>query len=148
MPERSILRKRITPSVPFILKVKDANGDVFENSFQIAYDFNALCLLEDKLNINVLTQFGHLLTSPSASTIAILLWAGVQKNHPDYAGDEGLDALGSNLNLESAKLAFAACAEALVAQLPEEQAAKIRGANDGRKVAAAVPDPLPTAPAI
>jgi hypothetical protein len=143
----SKLRQRITPSVPFLLRVKDANGDVFENSFQIAYDWNALCLLESKLHINALTQFGLLLTEPNATTIAVLLWAGVQKNHPDYAGDDGLEALGSNLNLETGKLAFAACAEALVAQLPEEQQARIKAAKDAKATTPAV-DPLATAPAV
>jgi hypothetical protein len=140
------LRKRITPSVPFLLKVNDANGDKFEISFQIAYDFNALCLLEAKLGINVLREFGRLLDEPSASTIATIFWAGVQKNHPDYAGDEGLDAIGSNLTLESAKEAFVACIEALVSQLPEEQAARIRAARAGKAVPASA-DPLATAPA-
>lgn len=145
MPERTAVRQRITPSVPFILKVKDANKDAFEQSFQVAFDFNALCLVEKHLGINALTQFGKLLEEPSASAIVVLLWAGIQKNHPDFDGDEGLEVLGANLTLESAKPAFAACLEALLAQLPEEQAAKIRAAREGQPVKS---DPLPTAPAL
>lgn len=137
----SELRKRITPSTPFILSVVDADGGKFETSFQIAYDFNALCLIEKSLNINVLKQFASLLLEANAQTIAVLLWAGVQKNHPQYAGVEGLEIIGSNLTLESAKAAFAACIEALIAQLPVEMAAKIKASRAGNAVEATTADP-------
>ena len=127
----SELRKRITPATPFILSTVDAGGGKFDTSFQIAYDFNALCLIEKTLNINVLKQFAGLLVEANAQTIAVLLWAGVQKNHPDYAGPDGLEVLCSNLTLASAKAAFAACITALVAQLPKEMADKINAQRAG-----------------
>lgn len=138
---QSELRQRITPSTPFILSVNDADGGKFETSFRIAYDFNALCLIEKHLQINVLKQFATLLVDADAQTIVVLLWAGVQKNHPEYAGLQGLEALGSNLTLESAKAAFAACIEALIGQLPADTAAKIQAQRAGNATVLDTVDP-------
>jgi hypothetical protein len=120
------LRKRITPSVPFTLNVEDDNGDKFTQTFDLAYDLNTLILIEEKLGKSSFTDLGEILDNPTATNVSILFWAAVQINHPEYAGEEGLQLVRTNLTVGTAKAAMAACSEAFVAQLPEEQVKKLK----------------------
>lgn len=125
---KSALRRRITPSVPFTLHVEDANGDKFSISFRLSYDFKALTLVEELTGKSMLTEVADVFNeNPTVKNVSILLWAAVRENHPEWADEDGFDAIRANLTLATAKEALAACTEAFVKQLPAEQVARMKG---------------------
>jgi hypothetical protein len=141
--QKSALRRRITPSVPFTLKVEDADGSKFELNFKLSYDFNAMALVEEKTGLSMMS--GEVFANPSAKKTTVLLWAGIQANNPDYAGDEGLDAIGTLLNISTAAEALLAITEAFFAALPKEKADAIRASIKGETPAPADPTNAPSA---
>lgn len=146
MNQKSPLRRRITPSVPFTLQVEDADGSKFELNFKISFDFNAMSLVEETTGLSMMS--GEVFSEPSATKTKVLLWAGIQANHPEYAGKEGLDTIGSLLNLDSGKDALLAITEAFFAALPKEKAAQLKAAAEARaRGEAPPPDPTKTEPA-
>lgn len=142
MSEKTPLRRRITPSVPFTLHVEDSDGSSFDQTFQLAFDLNAMAAFEEVTEINMLRNINKVLDSPSVSTLTALFWAALHVNHPEYAGHEGLSVVRSNITLGNAKAALKACVEAFLSQLPSEQVEKIRAAQK----AGAVIDPLAQGP--
>ena len=138
---KSPLRRRITPSVPFILTYEDESGK-YSDSFRIAYDWNTLALVEEQLGKNMLLDIGVVLDNPSIRNVSVLLWAGVQIYQPEYAGEEGLEVLRCNLTIATAKEAKEACTSAFVQQLPPEQVAAMAAAA----AAAAKGEPRPLEP--
>ncbi len=126
---KSNLRRRITPSVPFSTSVENADGGKFELNLRLSFNFNAMALVEEKTGMSMLT--GEVFQHPSAKNTTVLLWAALLENHPEYEGDEGLDAVGTYLNLTNAKDALAAIQAAFVASLPKSTAEQIKSAEGG-----------------
>jgi len=131
------IRERISPSVPFTLAVEDARGK-FSLSLKLAYDFDALGLVEEQTGKSMLTQATEVFDNPSCKSVSVLFWAALQENHPEYAGEKGLRAVRKNLTLGQAKAAREACFEAFLKQLPDEQVAAFKGEKEA--------DPLAIAP--
>ena len=142
---KSALRRRITPSVPFTLRVEDGK-DIFEQSFRLSFDLNAFVLFEDTVGVNLLQNLSSIFDSPSVTTLTALFWVAIQENHPEYAGEDGLQILRSNVTLSNLGDVRLACSQAFLAQLPAEQAAKIKA--DMEKQAAGetplAPSPVPS----
>ncbi len=141
---KSSVRRRISPFTPFILKVEDANGDKFEQSLKLSYDFNSLLLVEEKTGKSMLTQVGEVIDNPSIKNVSILLWAAVQEYQPEYEGEEGLRTIRYNLTLATAKDAKEKCAEAFLLQLPADQVARLKGEGEEATPPLAQ-SPVPTA---
>lgn len=120
------LRRRITPSVPFTLRVEDVDGGTFESSFRVAYDLNAFSLFEETTGINVLQNLGIVFDKPSISLITVLLWVGIRLYHPEYRGLDGLETLRANITMDTLSEVKTACTEAFLLSLPKEKAAKLR----------------------
>lgn len=135
---KSALRTRITPSVPFILKVEDAEG-TFSLSFRLSYDFNSLTAVEDLLGKSMMTDIGEILDNPSAKNTSILLWGALQVNHPEYEGIEGLKVVRNLLTIGQAALVGEACSEAYLLQLPAEQVKALKEIQAARKAGVEVP---------
>lgn len=125
MAAPSVVRKRITPSVPFALSFQGEEG-MATIGLRLNYDFNALCLVEEKTGYSLLsgTIFNHL----NAQIVSVLLWAAVQGNHPEFRGDEGLDELRSLLTLRNYEPALDAVQECFIKNLPDDQQVRIRAA--------------------
>lgn len=153
--KKTPVRRRITPTVPFVLKVEDSEGT--QNiSLQLAYDFNCFCLVEEKLGNktdgtpwSMLTDVGEILDNPSVKNVSILLWAAVQLNHEgEFGGDDGLWAIRNLLTIPQAQSALDKCAEAFMKQLPAERVEelkKIRAAREaGEQAPPLEPSPAPT----
>ena len=137
MSIHNALRRRITPTVPLVLHVEDSDRGSFDVSFRLAFDLNAMALVEEKTGLNMLT--GEAFKEPNASRTSILLWAAVQENNPEYAGDGGLYAIRSFLTLSNAQEVLTAINEAFIAALPREQVAAMKAAAEG----VADPQPIP-----
>lgn len=132
MSEKTALRRRVTPSVPFTFEVEDANGDKFEQSFRLAYDLNAIALFEEVTGHNLLREIDVLFKNPSVTTITAMVWAGLQPYHADDFGSvEGLQIVRANLTLPQLTGALSKCIEAFLSQLPKEKADAIRKASEG-----------------
>lgn len=144
---KSPLRRRIAPSIPFILNYEDADGTKVSESFRLAYDFNSFTLIEETLHTNLLMDIGPLLDAPSVRSISVLLWAAVQLNHPQYEGAEGLEAIRCNMTLATAKEAKEACSEAFLTQLPVEQRAKLKAQAEAAQAGEQIPLAQSPAPA-
>jgi hypothetical protein len=114
------IRERVSPSVPFTLEVEDNTGK-FSYSFRLAYNFRTLGLIEKHTGKSMLTEANDVFANPTCNNVAILFWAALQINHPEWRGEDGLSAVHNNLTLLTAKKAKDACEEAFVKQLPEEK---------------------------
>lgn len=140
MSEKPTLRRRITPSVPFTLRVEDETG-VFESHLKIAFDCNAFVSFEEETGINILRDLGVVFDRPNVKLLTALLWAGLQLNHPEYDGREGLITLRANIGLGNIKDVKAACTQAFLAGLPKEQSERLakeaeerlRAATEGQR---------------
>ena len=140
---KTALRRRVSPSVPFLLEFEDEQGK-FSERYQLAYNWNSLALIEEKLGKSMLLEISTVFENVSVANVSILLWAALQEYHSaDFAGDEGLELLRQNLTLAAANLATTACASAYVKQLPLEQQRKI---EEIRKTAAEGVQAAPTPP--
>lgn len=134
---KSPLRRRITPSVPFILHVEDEGGN-FEQSFQLAYDLNSMALFEEATGMNLFKDIGQILSTRSVTIVTALFWAGVQINHgADYNGQEGLEILRSNITLPQFGPIMEACLKAFVTQLTREQQNALKAKQEGTAPVAA-----------
>lgn len=123
------LRRRNCPPTPFLLTIEDETGKQ-DISFQLAYDINALCLVEEVTGLSLLTDIQELFQTPNLRIATALFWAAIQKHHPDYEGLDGLRAVREMLSLSDMLPVLTKCCEAFVNQLPKEQAAKIRKAQE------------------
>lgn len=141
----SPLRRRLTPSVPFTLRVEDSDGSVFESSLRVAFDLNAFALYEDVTGINVLRDLGVVFDAPNVTILTALLWVGLRLYHPEYHGIQGLETLRANITLANVKDVKAACTTAFLAQLPKEQADKLRKQAEEAAAAAKAGVPAPNA---
>jgi len=126
MAEKSALRRRICPSVPFTLHVEDADGSSFDQSFRLAYDLNSMAAFDEITGKNLFRDLGTILDDPSIANVSALLWAALLLNNPEYAGRAGLEVVRANLSLTQLKPALEACCEAFVSQLPKETADALR----------------------
>jgi len=143
---KSAMRRRISPSVPFTLTFEDESGKA-SFSFKLAYNFNSLSLVEDKLGISMLTDIGNIIDTPTVKNVSVLLWAALQENHADqYEGDEGLELIRQNLTVAQTKEALNACSAAYVKQLPPEQQARIERIVKAKEEGSEAP-PLSQSPA-
>lgn len=148
MPEaKSIMRQRITPWVPFVLKWKDHDGTEQVQSFKLSYDMNAFGLVEQQLGISMLTDAGTIFDTPTAKNVSVLLWAAVQENQPEYEGEAGLRAIRSLLTVATVKTAVIACSEAYITQLTDEKQKLIREFQEAKKRGSEAPSPLAESPA-
>jgi hypothetical protein len=120
------LRRRVTPSVPFTLQVEDAGGEKFTIGFQLAFDMNAFALVEEEIGLSMLTDIGEIFDNPTVKTITALLWAGIQEHHSEFEGKNGLRAVRNLVTFGQAKAVLTACVEAFLTQLPKEQADRLR----------------------
>lgn len=120
----SPVRRRITPSVPFTLRVENQDGSSFELSLRLAFDFNALALVEEETGINALN--GEAFQKQNATVLSALLWAALQKHHPEYAGREGLEVVRTWLDLGNVTAVLDALTEAFLATMPKEKADILR----------------------
>jgi len=101
------------------MNVENHDGSSFQLSLKLSFDFNAMALVEDKLGMSMLS--GEVFENPSAKHTMVLLWAAMQENHPEYEGEDGLECVGTMLNLKSAKEALEAITKAFVASLPKSK---------------------------
>lgn len=141
MPDKSALRRRITPSVPFTLHVEDADGSVFEQSYLLAYDLNAMVAFEEVTGKNLFRQLGDILGDPSIANVSALLWAALLLNNPEYGEPGGLQAVRSNLTFPQLKPALEACMKAFVSQLPKDAGDQIKKNAEATQADPPVPEP-------
>lgn len=121
---RSAIDELFTPSVPLTIEKTWAGGKKSIYSFRLSFDFNATSLVEKETGLSMLS--GEVFDHPSTATISVLLWAGVQENHNEYEGPDGLRMIRKILNVVTAQQALSAINEAFLAALPEEQVALLK----------------------
>ena len=143
--EKSPLRRRITPSVPYTLSVENADGSTFEQSFKLSFDLNAITTFETVTGVSLLTNMGQILEQPSVATSTALFWVAILGNHPEWAGQEGLEILRSNITLDKLAGIRRACVDAFLTQLPKEKADAIRSKMAEAEKAAAEGTEIPLA---
>lgn len=68
---------------------------VGEKSYTLRFSANALCALEDALDVSVV-EFGDMLTDPKRvrlKTVRAVMWAGLQDHHPAITLKEAGDII-------------------------------------------------------
>lgn len=133
MAATPIARKRIAPSYPFVLHV-ETDGGIEQVGVRLSFDFNALVLIEDRTGFGMLS--GAIWKSLSANNLSVLLWAALQANHQEYAGDAGLVAVRSMLSLRNSESVTEALQDAYMKSLPDDQQERIKAAIEAAKVKA------------
>jgi len=114
------IKRRIAPSVPLTLDLKDDSGATFKRDFRLSFDFNATALVEERTGLNLLTA--EVWTSGlSSRSLSIMLWAAVLAHHPEYAGDEGLEAIRSYMDVGNTDPIHGALWDAYFISLPKEK---------------------------
>lgn len=119
------LRAAIMPHEAIELNVKDADGSRHKYNLKVAYDLNAICLVEELTGKNLLIGLTAFLDKPSVHDIRALFYAGLLLNHPEFTGQHGLQVIGTWVTLANAKHVWATCIKAFKSQLPEEEQAKL-----------------------
>lgn len=122
---------RLQKGVPFLLDV-DHEGGKETLSFRLVFDFNALALVEEKTGYSLLT--GTIFVKPNVRKAVVLFWAAIQQHNPEYAGDEGLEVIGTLLSLKNVGKATDAVYEAYIQALPDDKAAIVRAALKGEEL--------------
>ena len=126
MTKSTELRKWLSPSVSYSLVLRDAEGES-KHDFHLCFDFNALAAIEQHLGINLLAQFSHIF-SISAISVSIFFWAAIQAYQPEYAGEEGLAAVRSYLNIANFEEAALKVQDAFKLSLNKEQLDRVEKA--------------------
>jgi hypothetical protein len=119
------LRRRIAPSVPLTLNITNEDGSTFSVSFQLRFDFNVLARIEEKTGKRMLTGM-DIWKQMTATTLSAMLWSAVIPSNPEYDSPDGLEAIRSYLNNETADQASNALWEAYLLFLPKKEAEDLR----------------------
>lgn len=98
---------------------KEITVTIGSNEYPLRYDFNAICQIEELLEINVFQasaweDFGEKL---SARKILILLWAGIIHKHPEMTRED----LGKEIDLGDAHHLVEKVTQALTEALPKNE---------------------------
>ena len=119
------LKRRIAPSVPLSLKITNEDGSTFTVDFQLRFDFNVLARIEEKTGQKMLSGM-DIWSKMSATLLSAMLWSAAIPSSPEYDSDEGLEAIRSYLNNETADQASNALWEAYLLFLPKKEAELVR----------------------
>jgi hypothetical protein len=137
------LRRRIAPSVPLNLTIVNEDGSTFAVSLQVRFDFNVLARIEEKTGLKMLSGM-DMWAKLSASVLSIMLWSAAIPSNPDYDSPEGLEAIRSYLNKETADQAANALWEAYLLFLPKKEADLVREMKEKSEKGEAVEANPPT----
>jgi hypothetical protein len=80
---QTVIKKRVTPSVPLSLEVIEEGGKRVLN-FRLSWNFKTSAEVEERTGLNLLT--GQAWTNLSVKNLSIMLWAAVLDNNPEYGG--------------------------------------------------------------
>jgi hypothetical protein len=117
----SALRRRIAPSVPLTLQLKDDGGASFTREFRLSFDFNVCATIEEKTGVNVLDASDFLPKLTSPKVISTAFWAALLPHHADYDSDEGLIVIRSYMGEDNLKQISDALWEAYLLYCPEKK---------------------------
>ena len=146
MPDkRPILKRRLAPSVPLTLDVKDENDAVIGKlELRVGFDFNVLARIEDTYNeiLRRKKRPGEIVTPEerlhtlglemwtrlNAGILNVMLWSACVPYNPEYLSDvwtddgpDGLVVLCSYLDKTEAEKATEALWQAYMLYLPKDQ---------------------------
>jgi hypothetical protein len=156
MEEKSLLRKRMSKSVPLKLDLEDdGTGATFTRNFRLSFDFNAIAFCEERTGLGFLN--GEIWTKLNATNISIMLYAAILANHPEYwtvdkfrnPTPEGLEVLRSYLDAGNMATVISALNDAFMQSLPADKRAELeanqkaeesKGANPIPPAVAAIPE--------
>ena len=124
------IARRMAPYKPFVLVADQFDGTKFSKSFRLCFDFAAFARVKEKTGLELWNSLeAWAKTSEDSSRILpVLLWAAVCRNHPEYAGEDGLDALASYIDPRNAGAIGDAVFEAYLLSVPKELADQVKEA--------------------
>ena len=140
MANEVAIRRAIAPATPLTLELEGEQGKFILN-VKLAFDFNAFSRIEAKTGANIF--LGNIFSNLNATNTVVLFWAALQRHNPEYAGDEGLEVVGTYLTIENAPIVANALKNAFLASLSKDSRAAIEKAEKGAEKPA---DPQSAAP--
>lgn len=141
MEEKSLLRRKETPFVPFALEVEDADGSLQTYHLKLAIDLNAQVTFELETGISMLTEMSRVWDTPSVNTTTALFWAALREYQPELSTHAALVSLRSNIAPNKLVAIHNACQEAFLRSLSKERADKIRANMEAAKAGKELPFP-------
>lgn len=126
MQSNSPLRRRIAPSYPLTLELKDDGGQSFKRDFRLCFDFNVCATIEEKIGVNVLDPKDFLPKLRSPRVISTCFWASLLPHHPEYDDADGLIVIRSYMDESSLQQIADALWEAYLLYCPEKKREVLR----------------------
>ena len=139
--EKSLLRRKETPFVPFALEVEDADGSLQTYHLKLAIDLNVQVAFELETGISMITDMSRIWDNPSVQTTTALFWAALREYHPEFSTHAALVSLRSNIAPNQLVAIQNACLEAFLLSLPKDRAEKIRANMEAAKAGELLPFP-------
>ncbi len=105
MPD-SPLRRRIAPSIPLKLDLKDDSGTSFVREFRLCFDFNTCARIKDKTGVSMLNFIEAWSQILDPRLVSTMFWAAALAHSPEYntkdddgkPTDDGLECLRSYMD--------------------------------------------------
>src|SRR5690348_17116416 len=135
--------KRIAPSHGFMLECEQFGGGKFSKGFRLCFDFSAFARIKERTGIELWNEPRNWASLDSSSVLPVVFWAAILRHHPEYASDDGLEAVASYIDPSNADKIGMALFEAYLVSLPKEMAQRLRDLLDSHKKGASQPDPNP-----
>lgn len=125
----SALRRRIAPSVPLRLELKEDDGKSFIREFRLCFDFNAAARIKEKTGVSVLNFVEAWSQIIDPRLVSTMFWAAILANNPEYntfgedgkPTDEGLEVIRSYMDDANSEQILEALWSAYLLSLSKEK---------------------------
>lgn len=149
MAKQIKVAKLLSPTVPLVLEVEGDNGPI-QLKLHLAWTMKAVILIEAKLreqgvHVNALQNPSLFWRELDCTRLALGVWATALQEQPQYADDDGFDAIASFLVPENYAVAADALKRCFTESLSKKRRDEIKAAEEeaAKKDAEAAKEPEP-----
>jgi hypothetical protein len=114
------IKRRVCPAYP--LKVEYTERGKRESlTLNLVFDFNALALIQERTNLNLLE--GEIWKGLGPECLGVIVWAAARARQEELAGEDGLEIVRSYLDGQNSEAVAEATIRAFAETLPESRKA-------------------------
>jgi hypothetical protein len=122
------LRKRLAPSVPFVIEFEDEKGKSTQN-VQLAFNFNSIAYVEEATGVNLLHDYLYIYKHADATNVSIFFVAALLPYQPEYGEKDGLEIVRSFIDFSNCDAIMRAVLKAFKLSLSPELQQMIEDAD-------------------